>query len=562
MSGDEGLPAMRKKYPTTALLPPPGDPARRWAAWLLVLAPLGFGALALLLGQSVAWDLRNYHWYNAWAYLTGRYDSGIDFLPSQLQFFFNPWMDVPFYLLATQLPLKLAVFILGAVQGLNFVLLFMLSYAVLKIKDTGRKSVTCLSLASLGMLGGMGISEIGAQFYDNVTSIGVLLSALMIVRHLDTLLTRPWRETLKFAVLAGLPVGIATGLKLTVAPFCVGLCLALWIAGKLDEKGFTAAFFFGLGVMVGGLLAYGHWGWYLWTHYDSPLFPFFNRIFNSPYVPPGYIEDFVVPNKLLLQLLYPFLFSRNPLLVNEIWWQDWRIATLYALMIAAGIFRLAMPKRVAWGAASEPASTVFLLSAAAVSYCVWISVEAVYRYLLPLEMLAPLLIALTIGLFPLKRREILTALVLLALVITMRPGDWGRRHAWSDEIASVQLPTLKEAGNTMILMASDDAYAYMLPEFPKEISFVRLQSRAFRPEQGWGINKLIQKRIDAHTGKLLLLAPAGKPKMSEAALRYFGLKSLPKTCRDVSDLIAETDKDDLFPKAYRLCDVERTVKKP
>jgi hypothetical protein len=49
--------------------------------------------------------------------------------------------------------------------------------------------------------------------------------------------------------------------------------------------------------------------------------------------------------------------------------------------------------------------------------------------------------------------------------------------------------------------------------------------------------------------------------MSEAALRYFGLKSLPKTCRDVSDLIAETDKDDLFPKTYRLCDVERTEKK-
>ncbi|MEZ0223663.1 MAG: hypothetical protein ACAH83_03855 [Alphaproteobacteria bacterium] len=552
---------MSKKSPSADLLPPPGDPARPWAVWLLVLTPFGFGALALLLGQSVSWDLRNYHWYNAWAYLTGRYDSGIDFLPSQLQYFFNPWMDVPFYLLAAHLPLKLAVFIMGAVQGLNFVLLFMLSFAVLKIKDTRHKTAACGALALMGMLGGMGISEIGAQFYDNVTSIGVLLSALLIVRHLDALLTKPWRETMKIAVLAGLPVGIATGLKLTVAPFCVGLCLALWIAGKLDEKGFTAAFFFGLGVMAGGLLAYGHWGWYLWTHYDSPLFPFFNRIFNSPYVPPGYIEDFVVPNKLLLQLLYPFLFSRNPLLVNEIWWQDWRIATLYALMIAAGIFRLVMPKRVAWGAASEPAATVFLLSAAAVSYCVWISVEAVYRYLLPVEMLAPLLIVLTIGLFPLKRREAVTALLLLALIVTMRPGDWGRRQAWSDKVTSVQLPALKNPADTMILMASDDAYAYMIPVFPPEISFVRLQSRAFRPEYGWGINKLIQKRLDAHKGAFLLLAPAGKPKMSEAALRHFGLKSLPKTCRDVTDLIAETDKDDLFPMTYRLCGVERTGKR-
>ncbi|TAL30976.1 MAG: hypothetical protein EPN97_11615 [Alphaproteobacteria bacterium] len=551
---------MSKKPLTAALLPPPGDPARCWVAALLALAPLGFGLLALLLGQSVAWDLRNYHWYNAWAYLTGRYDSDIDFLPSQLQFFFNPWMDLPFYMLATHLPLKLAVFILGAVQGLNFPLLFMLSYAVLKIKDTRHKSVACAALSLMGMLGGMGISEIGAQFYDNVTSIGVLLSALLIVRNLDTLLSKPWRETMKIVVLAGLPVGIATGLKLTVAPFCVGLCLALWIAGKLDEKGFTAAFFFGLGVTAGVLLSYGHWGWYLYTHYDSPLFPFFNRIFNSPHVPPGYIEDFVVPNRLPLQLLYPFLFSRNPLLVNEIWWQDWRIATLYALMIAAGIFRLALPKRVAWGQASEPAATVFLLSAAAVSYCVWISVEAVYRYLLPLEMLAPLLIALCLGLLPLKRPAIVAALVLLALVATLRPGDWGRRHDWADKIADVRRPVVTSPGNTMILMAGNDAYAYMIPEFPPEISFVRLQSRAFHPEQGWGINKLIWQRVYAHNGKILLLIPAGKVNMSAPALHYFGLKLLPRTCREVTDMVAETEKDDLFPRMYRLCDIEKGMR--
>lgn len=551
---------MSKTNLRPALLPPPGDPARNSVVALLALAPLCFGLLALWLGQSVAWDLRNYHWYNAWAYLTGRYDSGIDFLPSQLQFFFNPWMDLPFYVLATHLPVKLAFFIMGAVQGLNFPLLFTLGYAALKIKNTRHKSAACTVLALMGMVGGMGISEIGALFYDNVTSLGVLLSALLIVRNLDTLLSKPWRETFKIAVLAGLPVGIATGLKLTVAPFCIGLCLALWIAGKLDEKGFTAAFFFGLGVTAGVLLAYGHWGWFLYTHFESPLFPFFNRIFNSPHVPPGYIEDFVVPNKLPLQLLYPFLFSRNPLLVNEIWWQDWRIATLYALMIAAGLFRLALPKRMAWDKASEPAATVFLLSCAAVSYCIWISVEAVYRYLLPLEMLAPLLIALTIGLFPLKRPVAVTALVLLALVATLRAGDWGRRHEWVDKIADVRRPVVTSPANTMILMAGDDAYAYMIPEFPPEISFVRLQSRAFRPEQDWGINKLIWQRVDAHKGKILLLIPAGKTKMGEAALRYFGLKSLPKTCRDVTDLMAETDKDDLFPKKYRLCEVEKGMR--
>ena len=82
-----------------SLLPPSG-PARGLALGLLAAAPFLAGLLGVVLGQDVNWDLRNYHWYNAYAFLNGRYDGG-DFMPSQTQFFFNPLLDVPFYLLAT-----------------------------------------------------------------------------------------------------------------------------------------------------------------------------------------------------------------------------------------------------------------------------------------------------------------------------------------------------------------------------------------------------------------------------------------------------------------------------
>src|SRR3981189_2598068 len=112
-----------------SLLPPHGNPARPAAFILLFLAPFAIGALALLLGQDANWDLRNYHWYNAYAFLNGRY--GTDILPSQTPWFYNPVLDVPFYLLATHVPARVAGFVLGAVQGLNFPLLFMLAYATL-----------------------------------------------------------------------------------------------------------------------------------------------------------------------------------------------------------------------------------------------------------------------------------------------------------------------------------------------------------------------------------------------------------------------------------------------
>jgi hypothetical protein len=55
----------------------------------------------------------------ACAFLNGRAD--IDFLPSQDACFFNPTLDVPFYLLATHVPAIVVGYALGFVQGLNFV---------------------------------------------------------------------------------------------------------------------------------------------------------------------------------------------------------------------------------------------------------------------------------------------------------------------------------------------------------------------------------------------------------------------------------------------------------
>ena len=42
------------------------------------LAPLCFGAFAaFVLQQDANWDLRNYHWYNPYAFLNGRWDVDI-----------------------------------------------------------------------------------------------------------------------------------------------------------------------------------------------------------------------------------------------------------------------------------------------------------------------------------------------------------------------------------------------------------------------------------------------------------------------------------------------------
>ena len=198
-----------------------------------MLAPFAFGALAVALGQDANWDLRNYHWYNAYAFVNGR--DALDLLPSQTPFFYNPALDVPFYLLATHVPARVAGFVLGFVQGLNFILLFMLAYASLLIANPRNKVIVCAALAALGMLGGGGIAQIGTTFDDNITSLGFLLSALLVVRHLERLIDRCRPTRFRAALLFGIPSGLMMGLKLPGVIYCVGLCGGILVRGGALE---------------------------------------------------------------------------------------------------------------------------------------------------------------------------------------------------------------------------------------------------------------------------------------------------------------------------------------
>src|SRR5688572_20421562 len=88
---------------------------RRVVIALFVLVPVAFGVLVQVFGQDANWDLRNYHWYDAYAVLTGRHD--LDMGVAQTPTYYNPALDIPFYLAAQTLPARLFGFLVGALQG-------------------------------------------------------------------------------------------------------------------------------------------------------------------------------------------------------------------------------------------------------------------------------------------------------------------------------------------------------------------------------------------------------------------------------------------------------------
>ena len=533
-------------------LPPKTHKARRLAVFLLAITPFLVGVLAVCLGQDANWDLRNYHWYNAYAFLNGRY--GVDLLPSQTPWFYNPTMDVPFYLLATHVPSVVAGFILGCVQGLNFILLFMLAYASLIIANPRHKVLACAGLAAMGMLGGGGIALIGTTFYDNITSLGVFLSALLVLRYYDELANAAQGRAFGLALLCGIPAGMAMGLKLPCFTFSFGLCVGLLSLRAAWMRRFSVSFVFGLGVLIGVAMTMGHWAWYLQIHFGNPIFPYFNDVFKSPMAPANSARDIeFVPQGLHDKLFFPFIFATSPFRTGEIPWRDWRIPILYALLPLAVLVRLIFGRnRTDPNSGMQPDAARFLLWSAVAAYVVWMLMFGIYRYLVPIEMLAPLLIVFAVGLLPLRpmARSLLTVFILAVAMGSLQAGNWGRHKGWIDHFVEVAMPPLGDASDAMLLMAGIQPYSFLLPSFPPNIPVVRLQSNFASPEQGRAINRVIEVRLEGHHGRFLLLIPVWEHKKAQAALGYFKLTPDWKSCQTVRDL--------LYDGVFDLCPVSRT----
>lgn len=539
------------RLPEVHCLPPKGHRARGLAFFLLVLAPFAFGLLALYLGQDSNWDLRNYHWYNGYALATGRYL--FDLLPSQTPFFYNPTLDVPFYLLASRASAKAVAFVLGTLQGLNFVLLFMLAHVSLAVPNPRQKVLVCAVLAAIGMLGAGGIAQIGTTFYDNVTSLGLFLSALLVVRHFHLLIHGAARRAAGIAFMAGFPAGLMMGLKLPSVIFCLGLCFALLLVAGPMRRRLLIGFVFGLGVLAGLAVSLGHWMVFLQTHFGSPLFPYFNNFFESPLAPLTSARDAqFVPGTWVDRLLFPFVFAKEPLRVGEVPWRDFRIPVLYVLLPVAVVLRLLFGRSVQGGDhAATPHAARYLLWAAVISYAVWLFMFAIYRYAVPLEMLAPLLIVFAIGMLPLRlsTRALAAGFVLILLAVTVQSANWGRKDAWLDRAVEADIPPLGDTSNLMILMAGFEPYSHVLTSFPPEVPFVRIQSNFASPDEKKGINALLEERIGGHKGRFMTLIPEWQFTLAETALNHFNLSLLTQSCHKVDDK--------LFDTKLVLCDVKR-----
>ncbi|RZT06273.1 Protein of unknown function [Duganella sp. CF402] len=450
----------------------------RAGAWAIVLVPVLLGLLSLASGQDDGWDMRNYHLYNVHALLNGRI--GFDFSPAGFQSYFNPTLELPYYYLNQWLPPRAAGFVMGALHGLAFLLLAGIARQLLGDAAPRR---TVLLLAAAGLFAPGFLSELGNTMGDNLSALPALASLYLVLRCWDAL--PQWQARVAWTVLAaGAAMGASAGLKLTNATYAVALCAALLTAPLAWWQRLRLALVYGTGVLGGMAISGGWWFLKMWHTFGNPLFPQFNNIFRSPLAQDGGVIDvFFRPQGWMENLLWPFIFAFNTRRVSEIPLKLALWPVLY--MVLAALLVVWLLRRSERKLAPRSA---FLLVFVAVAYLVWMRMFSIYRYLVPLELLAPLAIWLAWQYIAPQAQRV-AGVLLAALALGVFPiANWGHAE-WAGQAFSAEVPPIARPADSIVFFAQPDPPSGWMATFmPKQVRVMALgtglpESPAWRARQ-------------------------------------------------------------------------------
>ena len=577
---------MRAASELTRALPPARLAQAMPQAMLLAASLLIAGGVSVLvLGQDANWDLQNYHFYNAWAFVHGRL--GWDLAPAQLQTFHNPLVELPFYgMVSADWPPRLISFVMGLPAGVGIFFLGK-SMHVLFGDLAARERWFYATLAFVvGITASGPVSQLGA-------TVNEWQGAALIVIALWLVVARTAQGALGWRALvgAGLLCGFASGLKLTAATYAVGLCAALLLQRPIFWVGFRNALVFGLAVLAGVAIAAGPWMWTLYTHFANPLFPYFNDVFHSPWWDPKpLLERSFGPRTLPGWLTFPLpLFGYSSGFVTELRFRDWRLPLLYVFAIVA-LVAWAIRRITGRGEVAPipgPRAVWRLLAVFwCVSFALWAAMHSIYRYLLPLELLSGALLVYLLRLFvpprPLPGATISLAgratvrypawwhrepsqgrfevmippgwlptatLVVAALAIfTVRYPDWWHRE-YSQHYFEVSVPPVEP--HAVVLLVTGEPMAYVLPFFPPDGRFLGASNNLNDPTRTNLLEREIARIVREHDGPLYSLSfPAGA---GREALIAHGLR-IGEPSRECSSI-----RTNMATSPLELCRLRRTA---
>ena len=501
-----------------------------WAAF--ALGPLIGVVVALAAGQETSWDFRNYHWYNAYSLLTLRY--GQDILVGHHATYHNPGLDILYFLAGNALPPKLTLALLGALEGLNFSLLYLIARSVFAQFDVSSSRLVALTTAAIGFLGGMSFLLIATTYFDNVVSILVLASLRELLKLREIGQNGARRAPLAHGARTGIFIGAASAFKLAVIPFAIGVVAAALAMRSDSRKKVVLLVSLAAAASASFLVIGGPWMLHLWHATGNPLFPYFNNLFGSPLLASDSYQANFVPQSVWQALEFPFLFVADPQRTSDALFADYKVLIAYCVLL------LSVPLMRLWRPAERPFTDEngfrILVAFSAVSYVLWLAIFAIYRYIVILEMLAPVVVVAVVGSWPFGRR--LRWAICIGLAIAALAGttlSFGDRTRLGSKLVEIGVPPIRSPASTLAILTGLQPVGFLIPSFPPEVSFIRIDGFLTSAAAPSLLRSDALARIAAHEGDLFVLYDAGEAARMREALAAAGLAPLEETCRTVTN---------------------------
>lgn len=350
-------------------------------------------SLCLIIGFTLGfvyrfetfWDLLNYHYYNAFAFLYNRLN--YDIVLGGENSFFNPLPDLPLYWMIQHLNDYPGI--IYGIQGLYYgvCLFFFIKICGLFWNNyTWNGIITTVIATAVAATG----QAIWMQMGTATNEIQVTTFILAGLYLLFKITFRPdLQKGYKFLIV-GLLMGIALGLKPTVVSYCLGAGLTSVIFYKKLNRPLPYILLFAVGGLLGYLLSNGWFMWHYWEWYKNPFFPFANSIFKSEYYDNANFRDTQFLPSLKLFFVYPYIWNLFKFKIVECSFYDIRLTVYYTIFLLT-IFSFLFSKKARLFFKTNYKWSIYL-TFLSVTFFIWMALFSILRYIIVVEMLGCMVI--------------------------------------------------------------------------------------------------------------------------------------------------------------------------
>ncbi len=500
------------------------------------------------LGKDMAWDTLDYHFYAGFSALHDRF--GQDYFPAGPQSYLNPYVYVPFYLLATSGLTALEVaLILAAVQSVILWLVYELAMAVAAPAQPPARVALGICVVALAFANPILINQLGSSFADVLTAEIVVAGWLLLVGAVRT-------PSAMRVTCAALLLGCATALKLTNALHALSAgVMVLLIPGGWRSRLRHAAVFALAGIAAFAAVA-APWALRLQQHFGNPFFPLLNGLFRSPQFTTARIIDYrFMPTSLGAALWRPFAMVTPRDMIHV----EWAAPDLrYALLLFAATLSL-----LVWGwkrrhgnvalpheslRDSSGRALAALGSAFLVDWILWLTGSGNSRYFIPMACVAAVLAIGLIFRFCSQWPKFRNYLLLTAFVVQFYQLHFGTQYSsnipWNHEPwFQVTVPKSLAAEPELYFSVGIQSNSFLAPYLAPGSGLINLEG-GYTLGPGGAIGEHIAALIRRYSPHLQILMRDGRrdvgydaslPKMVNAndALEPFGLQLDSSRCAHI-----------------------------